>query len=255
MTYIGAKDFDLEVARGNISGLTKFSKFGRGTNYDTADATALDVWSTKALYTGFPTGAAEAMEVVSSNGNDTSAGTGAQTVEISNLIDSTGAASANVTVTLNGTTPVTLGATTYTRASRIRVLTAGSTGGNEGIISLNHAITTANVFAAMPIGFNQTQLAAYTVPLGSTLYINRIDISMTRASGAAGSANVTVRSRPDGGAFNAIRNVEISDSHGYDFIDDGYLTFEAQTDIVVRVEDVSDNDTIVTAELDGYLCT
>ena len=53
------------------------------------------------------------------------------------------------------------------------VMTAGSSEGNEGTIELRHSTTIANIFAKMPIGFNQTAIACYTVPLGHTLYLNK----------------------------------------------------------------------------------
>jgi hypothetical protein len=253
MSYFGDTDFNLEVSRGNISDVSKVSKFGRGTNYDVADSFPLDVWGTKGLYTGQPTGSAETMEIYSSSVNDTSAGSGAITVEISNILDDTGADASPIEVTLNGVTPVSLGAGLYSRATRIRVLTAGGTGSNEGTITLRHTTTTSNVFATLPIGYNQTQIACYTVPLNKVLHINKVGILMSRAAGNAGSANVTLRSRPYGGVYNTRRNAEVTNSQGYAFEDNGYMTFAAREDIVIRVESVSDNDTIITAEFDGYL--
>jgi|TARA_Y100000310_G_scaffold311768_2_gene358363 hypothetical protein len=247
------KDYDLEVSRGNISDVGKMSKFGRGTNYDPGDVFPLDVWGTKGIYTGQPTGAAETMEIYSSSANDTSAGTGARTVEISNILDGTGADASPVQVTLSGSTPVSLGAGTYSRATKVTVLTAGSTGANEGVITLRHTTTTANVFATLPVGYNQTQIACYTVPLNKELHINRANVLMSLSGGGNGSANITIRSRPYGGVYNTRRNAEITNGQGYAFENNGYMIFEAREDIVVRVESVSDNNTIVTAELDGYL--
>jgi len=253
MTYISNKDYQLEVARGNVSGQSIFEKYGRNSDIDTATSPE-DIWNSGGDYTGFPTGAAETMEISSSNVNDTAAGTGARTVTIYNLLDDTGAEMPDITVSLNGTAQVSLGAGLYYRGgTRIKVNTAGSSGGNEGEITLRHTATTANIFAVMPINRNQTAIAAYTVPLGKTLYIKRIDVYMSRTTGASGSANITIRVRVFGGVFNAIVSPEITESQGYKFENNGYLKLVERTDIKVRCEDVSDNNTVVTAEFSGIL--
>jgi len=253
MTYIGNKDFALEVAKGNIEGTAIFEKYGRNSDIDINSAPQ-DVWNGQDEYTGFPTGSAETLEIFSSKANDTSAGTGARTVTIYNLLDSTGAEMPDITVSLNGTTPVSLGAGLYYRGgSRIKVITAGSGGENKGEITLRHTTTTANIFAVMPAGRNQTAIACYTVPLGKTLYIRRMDFRMARANGSAGSVNMTFRARQHNGVFNAVVSPEITSAVEYNFSNDGYYVFEERTDVKCRCEDVSDNNTIITAEFGGYL--
>lgn len=245
-------DYELAVARGLISGHTPWSKFGRNTDIDTGTAPE-DVWEGGGLYTGFPTGAAETMEIASSDAADAAAGTGARTVTISGLLDGDGVAAADVTVTLNGTSQVSLGAGTYSRASRIVVDTAGSGGANAGVLTLRHTSTTANIFAGMPIGRNQTAIMAYTVPVGQTLYVRRMAAHLGRASGGAGSAQIGFLRRPFGGVFQTFRAPELTNSAPY-IIDSGrVVVFEARTDILVRVEDVSDDNTMVSAEMDGAL--
>jgi hypothetical protein len=244
-------DLFLEMAQGTIIGHEHFDKFGKNSDIDTASGE--DIWGGGGIYTGFPTGAAETMEVFSSDVDDTGAGTGARTVTIYNLLDSTGAQSPNITVTLNGTTPVLLGAITYYRGgTRIRVITAGSTGSNEGTLTLRHTTTTANIFAVMPVGNNQTAILAFTVPLGKTLYIHRINIQLSRASGAAGSASMSLRARQDGEVFNAIIIPEVTEASPYTAIDSWTVVTE-RTDVKLRCESVSDNNTIISGEIEGVL--
>jgi len=253
MTFISTKDYALEAAKGKVTGTTVFEQYGRNADIDTG-AFPQDVWNGGGDYTGFPTGAAETMEIFSSDAADTSAGTGARTVTIYNLLDSTGAEMPDITVSLNGTTPVSLGAQEYYRGgTRIKVVTAGSGGENAGEITLRHTTTTANIFAVMPAGRNHTAIAAYTVPLGKTLYLGRIYLSMSRANGAAGSANMTFRARDHGGVSNAIVSPEITSSHDYYFGSNGFYKFEARTDIKARCESVSDNNTIISADFGGFL--
>ena len=192
MTYISGNTlYELEVAKGNVVGHTSFEKYGKNPIVGTG--TPEDIWNGGNDYTGFPITAAETMEIFSSDATDTSAGVGARTVTIFNLLDSTGAEMPDITVSLNGTTPVSLGAGLYYRGgTRMKVITAGTSGANVGTLTLRHTTTTTNIFAVMPVLANQTAILAYTVPLGKTLYI-KASFGMSRASGAAGSAIVSLR--------------------------------------------------------------
>ena len=244
-------DLFLEMAQGTIIGHEHFDKFGKNSDIDMAAGE--DIWGGGGIYTGFPTGAAETMEIFSSDVDDTSAGTGARTVIIYNLLDDTGAELPDITVTLNGTTPVSLGAITYYRGgTNMRVITAGSTGSNEGTLTLRHTTTTANIFAVMPIGNNQTAILAFTIPLGKTLYIHRINMQLSRASGAAGSASMSLRAREPGGVFNAIIIPEITEASSYTAID-SWMIITERTDVKLRCENVSDNSTIISAVIEGVL--
>ncbi len=128
-------DMYLEAAMGNLAGVADFEKFGKNSDIDTGTDPE-DIWNGGGTYTGFPTSAAETLEIFSSDAADTSAGTGARTVTIYNLLDSTGAESPSITVSLSGTTPVSLGALTYYRGgSRMKVITAGSGGENAGTLT------------------------------------------------------------------------------------------------------------------------
>lgn len=246
-------DWRLEIARGNVSGHTIFEKFGKNNDIDTGSAPE-DIWNGGGDYTGFPTGSAETMEIRSDNALDTILGTGARTVKIFNLLDSTGAEMPDIEVDLDGTTWVSLGAQAYYRGgTRVKVTSAGSTGEAQGTITLRHTTTTANIFAVMPPGLNQTAIAAYTVPLGKTLYISRANCQMARASGAAGSATVSIRFREHGTVFNTTAIPEISNSSGYTFENNGWFVYPTRTDIKWRCESVSDNNSIITGEFGGVL--
>ena len=78
-------DFFLAVAKGDFTGYSKISKFGRNPGVKSADYES--IWDGSNLYP-WPT-AAETLSVVSDDADDTSAGTGARTVEIEGL-DSSG---------------------------------------------------------------------------------------------------------------------------------------------------------------------
>ena len=246
------KEFKLRVAQGLVPGTAIFEKYGKNPDVTTGAAPE-DVWNGGGLYTGFPTGAAETMEIFSSSGDDTLLGAGARTVLIKHLLDADGAVSPDVVVELDGMTPVALDAIPYFRGgSRMKVLTAGVDGENAGTLTLRHTTTTANIFAVLPIGRNQTAIGAFTVPLGKTLFMDRATMSMARDAAAAASADTTFRARPLGGVFNAIFSAEITTSQSWQFENNGWIEFAALTDIKMRVESVTAT-VAVAGEFSGLL--
>jgi len=243
-----------DIALWNIAWIEQFWKFGTNLNIDTW-TTPEDIWNGGGLYTGFPTWSAETMEIRSSDSDDTSAWTGARTVKITNLLDWNYNEMPDITITLNWTSWVSLWAQTYLRASRVVVLTAWSGESNAWTITLRHTTTTANIFAKMPAWKNQTTIMAFTVPAWKTALLNRIFLSMGRLSGAPWSANVNLRVRPLGWVFNATKDASITSSVPYAFENNGYIVVEEKSDVTVRVEDVSDNNTFASCEITGYLKT
>lgn len=153
------------IAEGFYNGRTIVSKFGRNPDVDTATVPE-DVWNTGGVYTGFPTGAAEEFQIVSTNAGDTG------TVVFTYLASFTATAWQTATVTLNGTTPVNTGVTGV-RCHTARYDTGDDTSFNLGDISIRHRVTTANVFLLIPTGRSQSNTAAYTIPFGSRGFIKR----------------------------------------------------------------------------------
>ena len=168
-------DFYLAVAKGDFTGYSNISKFGRNPNVKSADYETL--WDGSNLYP-WPT-AAETLNVVSSGANDTSAGTGARTVEIEGLDSNWDVLTE--TVSMNGTTNVTT-TNSFLRVYRVRVVTAGSTGVNEGTITCTNT-TSSNVIGQISLGssgFGQSLMALYTVPAGKTAYLINFDFSSSK---------------------------------------------------------------------------
>lgn len=168
-------DFYLAVAKGDFTNYSNISKFGRNPGVKSAGYET--IWDGSNLYP-WPT-AAETLDVVSSDANDTSAGTGARTVEIEGL-DSNWDVQTE-TVTMNGTTDVTT-TNSFLRVYRARVVTAGSSGANEGTITFTNT-TSSNVIAQISVdtsGLGQTLMACYTVPAGKTAYLINFDFSSAK---------------------------------------------------------------------------
>lgn len=243
---------DVDLALGRIGGKDVGIKFGRNPGISTTTDPA-DVWNGNGNYTGQPVGfTPETVHVFSASANDTSAGTGARTIRITGLKTSTSTEYETEDLTLNGTTAVT-SANTWWRVNRAEILTAGSGGENAGEVTVRPTTTTANVFVVMPAGYNRSQIGAFTVPAGHNMILKRLRVAITRANGSAGSATVTLRVREPGGVYQARRAFEIQTGAPTEFTNVAGDVFPAGSDIKVRVEQVSDNNTIVDTALEYIL--
>lgn len=238
----------LEISQNLFTGVTPMYKFGRNSDVDSGNE---DVWEGGGTYTGMPTTVGETVEVFSSDANDDDGDTGARTMTIFGL--DANWEEQSETLTLNGTTAVT-STGTYVRVNRAVILTAGSSGSNEGTITCRHTTTTANIFFIMQAGRNQTSVAAFTVPANKTLYISEVLLALTRANGSGGSGNVTLRVRPEGGVFLSTLDLNITTAYEQIIRSDFYsFPVPAKADIKWRVDDVSDTNSTVSATLIGVL--
>lgn len=117
-----------------------------------------------------PQGTNAQRSIKSTSVNDTSAGTGAQTVTI-NYLD-TSFVQHSETVTLNGTTAVNTVGTNIAFIENMVVATVGSGGGNAGTIQILTATAGGgSVWGSIAAGDNQTFWAHHYVPAGLTCYI------------------------------------------------------------------------------------
>lgn len=161
--------FNLQISRGQVTMHTPIHIWGYSS---LIDGVLLPIWDVNQAKPYITTAAV--MKISSGSANDAAAGTGARTVLVSGL-DAT-YTPISETVTLNGQTAVNT-TKSYLRVSSIRVLTAGSGGANAGALYAGTGDITTGVPAVVheivPIGFNLSQTAAYTVPAGHTAYFVR----------------------------------------------------------------------------------
>lgn len=130
--------------------------------------------------------------IASASANDTAAGTGARTVNIT-YYDQLGVGPYTETVTLNGTTYVNTIATNICFIEEMQIITAGSGGTNAGILTLKAAAggggATIGTIAASA---GQTYWAHHYVPSGKTCNITGLSCShngTTVGSGALFTIN------------------------------------------------------------------
>lgn len=113
----------------------------------------------------------QTLYIVSSSASDSSAGVGARTVRITYL-DATGVQQ-STTVTLNGTTPVSLGSG-FSFIQWMEVASIGTSEvsvGNLSVTSTNGAATVATTFEYIKGGGNRSLSARYKVPAGKHAHL------------------------------------------------------------------------------------
>lgn len=202
ITQVGTSEpFELQVARGQISGHYGLFKFG---NNPSVGDTLETIWAEGGLYSYLT--AATVLKVSSASTNDTSAGTGARTVELFGLDADYN--EINELVTLNGQTPVNT-TKLFLRINRMVVRSAGSGGVNAGVIYAGTGTVTtgvpANVYASINgvTGSNQSLMALWTVPAGYTAYMLQYDISNGTTSNTPAVCKLILAVRPYGEVFQS----------------------------------------------------
>ena len=235
---------ELTIAENKYAGRFVVNKFGRNSDVDAAE----DIWEGGGDYTGFPTGSAETLTIVSSSADDTSDGTGARTLRIFGLDSDFELQQEDIT--LNGTTNVTT-TNTYMRVYRAYVLTAGSGDTNAGVITINHTTTTSNVFASIQAGFGQTHLSNYTVPSGFTGYLKRFHASILDSN--TNRAEVAIKIREENGATRLQRPFIITTNSNVTENIYGGIAYPEKTDIVFRAVSVNNANANITVTWDMLL--
>jgi hypothetical protein len=166
------------IAEGIISGHDGLNKFGANANVGTTEELIWTASNGRAYLT-----AAETLQVSSADADDTSAGTGARTILLTG--QTTGYVEITETVTMNGATPVET-TNSFLRIYRVQVITAGSSGANEGLISVKDNANT-NQLAEVVAGRGQSEMAFWTVPAGKTAFIAEVFV------GEAANKRCTIR--------------------------------------------------------------
>lgn len=176
--------------------------------------------------------------------------TGAGVVKISGGLDGDYEILNDEYIILNGTTPVT-STQSYLRLDRMRAVNAGSSGLNEGEITVAQSVTTANVFAVMPTD-GQTKICASSVPDNYVAVFKRINIYLARDGAQSSSADVFLYARELGGAWNAIKRFAITTSSPVESVQLVGLRLDEYTDFKLTVDNASSN-VKVTGELEYFL--
>ena len=230
---------DLAIARGFTKGHRALYKFGYNPDVNGEEET---VWAQGGNMT-YPTSAVT-MFVSSTSANDANGGTGANSILIQGLDENYD--EIEETVFLNGQTQVAT-QLAYLRVYRAFVTLAGTGGTSGGTIYIGSSgatggVPNTTVYANLSFG-NQTQIAAYTVPAGYTLYVD--DINFTAAlSQANKTATCSFVSRTFGSNVFRTRFINVLQSNQLIAKFEYPQPFTEKTDLECRVITNTTNNAI-----------
>lgn len=240
-----SSEFGMAVAWGLTKGYTRVAAFGHNPSIDTT-STPEDIWTGGGLYPWMTS--ATNLEIVSTDVNDTSAGTGARTILISGL--DINYVAVTQTVTLNGTTAVAL-ATPMFRVNSMLVLTSGTNHVNVGNINLRDSGGgTLRSMIGANIGI--TQQAPYTVPAGFTLQVLSIYNALT-GNGTGRTADLSTFFKTSVGAQRLPITLSTSDGNPYRHDAVPGIMVSEKTDFSMQCPNVSNNGSAVTSAWLGIL--
>jgi len=238
---------DLAISRGHTLGYRTLYKFVYNPDLNGDEET---VWEQGGDYPWLDS--AVTMFVSSTSVNDTSGGSGANTILIQGLDENY--VEIEETITLNGQTQVTT-QLSYLRVYRAFVTLAGSSGTSGGTIYIGSSgatggVPNGTVYANLGIG-NQTQIAAYTVPAGHTLYVDEINI--TAALNLANKrVNASFHTRDFGSNVFRTRFINVLQSNQLNQRFKYPQDFAEKTDVEIRVSTNTTNNPIA-ASFQGVL--
>ena len=229
---------DLAIARGHTQGYRALYKFGYNPDVGGTEET---VWAEGGNYV-WPDNAVTVF-ASSSSANDTGGGTGANTITIQGLDEDYN--EIEESITLNGQTQVAT-QLSYLRIYRAFVTLAGSSGTSGGTIYLGSSGASGGVpntvYANLGLG-NQTQIAAYTVPAGYTLYLD--DINFTAGLSKANKvATCSFVSRDQGSNVFRTRFINVLQSNQLITKFEYPQPFAEKTDLECRVVTDTTNNAI-----------
>jgi len=219
--------FKTQVAGGSIPGWGSVNKFGRNQTCD-ADVDEI-IWDGSTSTYNWPTSACT-ISVLSTSASDTASGAGARTLQIyghnASRLD------INEVVTLNGAAAVTT-ACNYSRVFRMKVLTAGSLGKNQGEIA---ACANGGGIAYISASKNQTLMAIYSLPANKEGFLHKWYASVNVSAQVAGEreADMTLFIRE--GASTGVFNVK----HFIGINSNGTGTMQYEFDAPLRIAPESD---------------
>lgn len=227
-----ALDYLFEISTGRAVGRKTVNRFGRNPNMTSGEWDA--VWNGGANYTGFDAVNAEIVSVVSSNSGDILGGGGVSRIEVFGLNENY--LEQSEIIELNGTTPV-LSTKSYIRLDSAKCLGDGTLADmrvNLGEITIRQSITTANVFATIPVGYCATMIACYTVPANKVAYITSQGVSISKNHTA--SIDARIRTREYGGIFQ-VKGESAVNTTGTAYLKRDFTTYpklKPKTDIMIE---------------------
>lgn len=248
-------DLNQEIALGNIDGSSFDTKYGGLSDMDAADGTQT-VWrladdniTGKVSRKTFQTTAAT-LYIASSNASDTS-------IDIDVIYHDSSNNEQSITVTLNGQTPVSLGVSGLD-CNRMSVSSSDDTLAGDVYLTNENNFTSGvpndstKILAFILAESGQTEQCTYRVPDSKTKIIKRFHASISRASGAAGSAKLQLFVKNNNGSWLRKREYPITTEKVIN-LDNIHFVLNSNSLMEWVITDVSDSDTSIYIEYDYIL--
>lgn len=218
-----------DASRGAIDGAYALHKFG--ANFDIDQSTDPEtIWTGGGLYPWSSLTSAETIYCISTSSSDTT------TLTVEGLDGDYHPLTE--TVTLAGTSAVS------TNSEFLRVFRMTYDASNVGTITARVTSGSGTVVAQIDPTYGQTLMAVYTVPAGHTAYILTGDATIDSKK----DCRISMFVRQFGKPFRIAHMAETSGHYRYDFI--APLAIPEKSDIDIQVDNVSANDSSVTANFD-----
>jgi hypothetical protein len=241
---INMADYALETAKGNVTGTTGVNKFGRATAITTTNE--WEVWDGNAAYV-YP---ATALMTKISQTTDQSAMRG-ETIEIQGLAAGYIATTQNAILDGTLTTNAVTLTTPLLRCFRMKVLSDNVTTSPIRV----HNTAEDQDYAIISTGYNQTQMAIYTVPASKKAYMTCYYAHHNPKQGQNFTSNpIQVWARDKANSYEAQlkHSVGVAADGGFQHIFNPYIQFGEKTDIFIT-STPNGSTADMTAGFDLYL--
>ena len=170
MTFWGNQEFFFEVAQDNVEGMKGFVIPGRRDGVSAVGLVDITQIPSTAAPFAIPDPDGQQLEILSSNANDVTAGSGVQIMELE-FLDSNGVEQFEDLI-LNGTSPVPTASTDVGKIQWMHGTEVGSNTVSEGNITLRQSTAAGGeIYEYIAAGGNQSLSCRYTVPSEKTGYI------------------------------------------------------------------------------------
>jgi hypothetical protein len=230
-TVVRPVDFNILVSEGLYQNRNVTLKDGVNFDIDTA-STPQDITNEGGVYAGFPRGTIEAGEIVV-------AGADTGTVVYSYMATATDTDYTFASKAVTGAGTYALGHNIF-RCNFAYYYSTSATAFNLGNITIRNTVTTANVFCVIPTGYSQSFCAAYTVPYGSSVYIDRFNGSVRGSATASLDGYIWYRANNESPRYRFPFELQFGTLY---FDDVDYLIkIPALTDFIPRVLTSSANN-------------
>lgn len=236
-------DFATAAAFGLDANVVAWNAYGYNGDFDTAAEEC--VTSAGGSWLDVPLTTAETVDLVSTDANDTGAGTGARTVRVIGLDGSW--AYQFEDVSLNGTSTVTT-TNAFMVVYRLEVRTVGSGGTNAGLITAQSNVS-AKVFAAISAERGRSAGAVYAIREGATGLITQWESELHASGGTKySSLRMEVYDTQNAATWQTWAYATLEEGRSHDHHYDPPLMLPERT--LVRVKGtVSANNSIVSSQL------